>query len=96
MFFGKADKVVDFEWRAIVKDGMSIIASEHLMHFAEDDSQVRCGGAIFEGREGQVEAIFVVGEMPGVHIIAGLIAELDFVQFVDASIQDDAIFGRFA
>ena len=72
---------------------MSVVAPEHLVDFAGDNAQVGLRQAVFEGREGQVEATLVVGEMPGFHVIAGNVIEFDLLQLVDALVQDEGVLG---
>ena len=79
MFFGKADQVVDQDDIARFGGDMTVVASEHLMDCAGDDPQVGLGQTVFERRKSQVEAALVVGEMPGLHIIAGCVIEFDLI-----------------
>jgi len=51
MFLDKIDQVTDLRRAAIVKNYASIIAPKHLVNFAEDDSQIRECGALFEWSE---------------------------------------------
>ena len=96
MIFCETDQIADFEWSAIVKRHAPIIVPEHLMDFAEDDAQVCFGSAVFKGSKRQIKAAFVIGEMPGLHIIARLVIKADSAQFMDTPIQDDRVLGRFA
>ncbi len=47
----------------------------------------------FEGREGQVETILIVAEVPGFHVVAGDVIEFDLFQFMDAVVQDEGVLG---
>jgi len=93
MFFGKPDQFLDQNNVTSLRSNLSVVAPEHLVDFAGDDSEVGFGEAVFEGREGQVEAALVVAEMPRPHVIAGYIIEFDLIQFLDAIIQDEGILG---
>ncbi len=84
MFFCKTDHVFDLNLLAVVGNRKAVVTPEHLVDQAGDDSQIGLRGAVFEGREGQVETTFGVGEFPRLHVVARDIIELDLLQLVDA------------
>ena len=79
VLFGKSNQILDQDDIPIFSGNMSVIVPEHLVDFAGDDTKIGFGQAVFEGCESQVEAALVVGEMPGLHIIAGCVIEFDLI-----------------
>ncbi len=96
VLFREANQVFDLQLCAVIENDVPVVTSEHLVHFARNDDQIRCRGAIFEGRKDEIETIFIVREMPGLHVIAGCVAEFNLVQLVDTSVDDDSVLGCFA
>lgn len=95
MLLGKTEQSLYFDPFAVIGDHKTVVVPEHLVHLAGDDRQAGGGGAVLEGGEGQVEAVFTIREVPGLHVIAGDVIELDLLQFVDATLQDEGVLPGF-
>jgi len=71
MFLGESDQILDLNDLTVIGHGPAVIAPKYLVYFTKDDAQIRLRQALFEGDEGQVEAAFIIGELPRFHVIAG-------------------------
>lgn len=91
MLLRKAHQLPDLDLLPIIGNDRAVVTPEHLVHLAVNDTQIGGGRAIFERREGQVEAACFIAEMPGAHVVPGNIIEPDLLQLVDAPVQDDGI-----
>ena len=93
MFFCEPDQVFYQDDVAILGGNMSVAAPEHLVNFTINDTEVGLGQTLFERREGEVETIFIVAEMPGLYVVARNVIEFDLVQLVDVVVQDESVLG---
>ena len=82
--FGEGNYIVYLEGGSVVEDGFAGEGAEHLVTAVVYPEEFDAGGSVVHWGEGEVEAAFFVGQVPGIEIFFAE-GEIYFAQFVGLS-----------
>ena len=89
--FGEGNYIVYLEGGSVVEDGFAGEGAEHLVTAVVYPEEFDAGGSVVHWGEGEVEAAFFVGQVPGIEIFFAE-GEIYFAQFVGLSFVKKYIF----